>query len=391
MGTVTSDVAGIDCGLDCAQGYAPNTEVTLTAVPAAGGSTFAGFSGGGCSGSGATCTVTVDAAKAVTATFTDADPALTVTTEGSGARKGSTGEGTVTSDPAGIDCGSTCSAQFTAGTPVTLTAVAAAGSTFDGFSGGGCSGSATTCTVTVDQAKTVTAIFSGPLLTVTKPGDGAGTVSGLPLGIACGVDCKEDYEAGTAVTLTATVASFNVNNHGGLGATFAGFTGCDTTPTQTTCTVTMNEAKGVTATFIDYPTLTVTKTGSGTGAVASDPGGLACGAACQRDFPKDSTVTLTATPAAGSTFAGFTGCATTPTPTTCTVTMTAAKTVSAAFVGPRPVRDEGRRRIGNGHERSGRDRLRGRLHAGLRDRRIRRPDGELRRGLELRRLHRGGL
>ena len=53
--------------------------------------------------------------------------------------KGGTGSGTVTSSPAGINCGSTCSATYNSGTSVTLTAAAASGSTFGGWSGA-CSG-----------------------------------------------------------------------------------------------------------------------------------------------------------------------------------------------------------------------------------------------------------
>ncbi len=61
--------------------------------------------------------------------------------------KAGTGSGTVTSAPAGVDCGSTCSAQFADGASVTLTAVAAAGSTFAGWSGA-CSGTGT-CPLTM--------------------------------------------------------------------------------------------------------------------------------------------------------------------------------------------------------------------------------------------------
>jgi|GEM_PF-4576077 len=332
-GTVTSGPAGINCGDDCAQGYAPGTVVTLTAVPAANGSTFTGFTGGGCSGTGLTCAVTVDNAKTVTATFADANPALTVSKAGSGARKAGTGFGTVTSAPAGINCGSDCSEEYASGTSVTLTAAPAAGSTFDGFTGGGCSGTGTTCTVSVNAATTVTAIFSGPLLTVTKAGDGVGTVTSLPFGISCGTDCSEDYLADTSVTLTATVSASAAA--GGTGATFGGFTGGGCTGVALTCTVTMDAAKTVVANFIDKPTLTVTKTGTGAGAVTSTPAGIACGATCAGDFNKDSTVTLTAAPVAGSVLEGFTGCATTPTATTCTVTVDAAKTVTARFIVPR--------------------------------------------------------
>jgi len=77
---------------------------------------------------------------------------LTVTKDG-------TGTGSVTSSPAGIDCGSTCSGSFAIGTQVTLTATPDSTSTFTGWTGGGCSGTAT-CQVTIDADTTVTATFT---------------------------------------------------------------------------------------------------------------------------------------------------------------------------------------------------------------------------------------
>src|SRR3989344_4968280 len=70
--------------------------------------------------------------------------------------KAGTGVGTVTSDPAGIDCGTDCTEAYTGGIDVTLTAAPSAGSTFAGWSGA-CAGTSTTCTVTMDAAKSVTA------------------------------------------------------------------------------------------------------------------------------------------------------------------------------------------------------------------------------------------
>ena len=75
-GTVTG--SGINCGSDCSGSYNSGTSVTLTAA-AATGSTFAGWSGA-CSGTG-TCSVTMNAAKAVTATFNGTTPAFTVSVE----------------------------------------------------------------------------------------------------------------------------------------------------------------------------------------------------------------------------------------------------------------------------------------------------------------------
>ena len=68
------------------------------------------------------------------------------------------GSGTVTSSPAGIDCGPSCSAAYTANTVVNLTASAAPGSTFTGW-GGACSGSGA-CQVTMNTPKLVTATFT---------------------------------------------------------------------------------------------------------------------------------------------------------------------------------------------------------------------------------------
>lgn len=67
------------------------------------------------------------------------------------------GSGTVTSSPAGIACGTACSASFASGTMVTLTPSPDSASTFVGW-GGACSG-AGTCSVTVGSVTGVTATF----------------------------------------------------------------------------------------------------------------------------------------------------------------------------------------------------------------------------------------
>jgi FG-GAP repeat protein/List-Bact-rpt repeat protein len=228
-GSVASSPSGIDCGRICSHIYNDGTAVTLTATPAAGWA-FAGWSGGGCSGTGA-CTVTSIADTTVTATFV-AQRTLTVSKPGSGA-------GSVASSPAGIDCGSNCSHAFGDGAQVTLTATAAAGSTFEGWSGGGCSGTGT-CTVTLTADTTVTATFTAlRTLTVLKTGSGSGSVAGSPGGIDCGGNCSHVYRDGTQVTLTAVPAS---------GSTFDGWSGGGCSGTGL-CTVTMGEDTVVSATF----------------------------------------------------------------------------------------------------------------------------------------------
>lgn len=69
------------------------------------------------------------------------------------------GSGTVTSNPTGIDCGSDCSESFTAGSSVTITATPFPGSTFAGWTGGGCSGTGS-CRVVMNSDLTVGAIFT---------------------------------------------------------------------------------------------------------------------------------------------------------------------------------------------------------------------------------------
>ena len=78
---------------------------------------------------------------------------------------GISGSGSVTSSPAGINCGSVCVASVTPGTMITLTALTSGGSSFAGWNGGGCAGTGA-CVVTVNAATTVTATFTGGTATL---------------------------------------------------------------------------------------------------------------------------------------------------------------------------------------------------------------------------------
>jgi Tfp pilus assembly protein PilV len=152
------------------------------------------------------------------------------------------GKGVVTGSAGGINCGKVCSASFVEGSQVVLTASTKGQETFVGWSGGGCSGTGT-CSVTMDAAKTVTAVFSGAadenVLTLSKLGSGSGTVAGGT--IDCGPGCSgatETYAAPTTLTLTATA---------GPGSTFLGWSGaCSGTGS---CEVSVTGAVTVTANF----------------------------------------------------------------------------------------------------------------------------------------------
>jgi hypothetical protein len=141
----------ISCGpAPCTHAYPDGTEVQIGAYVGDGSSSrLVSVSGGGCSGTEG-CTVTMDSDKTVTATFVK-ERTLSVSTFGSGAGK-------VTSQPGEIDCGSTCSTKVDDGTSVTLTASPAPGSSFAGWTGGGCSGTGK-CTVTMDSDRDVAAAF----------------------------------------------------------------------------------------------------------------------------------------------------------------------------------------------------------------------------------------
>jgi uncharacterized repeat protein (TIGR02543 family) len=87
--------------------------------------------------------------------------------------------------------------------------------------------------------------------------------------------------------------------------------------------------KSVTATFKAIPKYTLTVTKYGSGAVTSNPAGIDCGSDCREPYPSGTPVSLSATPATGYYFSGWSGaCAGTG---ACTVTMTAAKSVTATF------------------------------------------------------------
>jgi uncharacterized repeat protein (TIGR02543 family) len=213
--------------------YLAGTAVTLTAT-ADPNFVFTGWSGA-CSGSSATCVVTMDAAKSVTATFT-AQYSLFVTTLGTG---------TVSASPASATW------KYLSGTAVTLSATPAANALFSGWSGA-CSGTAATCSLTMDAAKSVTATFTvkQEVLTLTTVGDGSIAANPGPNG--------GTYTFGTVVTLTAlpsvttTTAAAAVTRTAvsAQGSQFAGWSGaCAAAGTAPTCTVTMDAAKTVTATF----------------------------------------------------------------------------------------------------------------------------------------------
>src|SRR5207247_2120312 len=132
--------------------------------------------------------------------------------------------GKVTSSPAGIDCGATCSASFNAGTAVILTATPVSGWMFQGW-GGACSGTGT-CSLTMTADQSVSASFSPATYTLSLSvvGGPGGRVVSSSSAIDCGSTCSANFTAGTQLTLIA------VGDHGwglaGWGGACGGIGGC---------------------------------------------------------------------------------------------------------------------------------------------------------------------
>jgi hypothetical protein len=296
--TVTSAPSGINCGATCSASFTIGTAVALTAAP---GPKTLKPSWGGCDSVDAEnkCLVMMSAAKTVTVTLDSSEYQLKVGKAGSGAGK-------VTSSPAGIDCGSTCTANFNTGTLVTLSGAPEAGSQAVAWTGCGSVDAENKCLVTMSAAKAVTATFNltSHQLTVSKIGSGTGTVTSSPVGINCGGTCTASFTHNTAVTLTGAA---------GLHSEAVKWSGCDTvTEKDNKCLVAMSAAKTVTAIFnlepqyVEY-TVSVQKLGTGKGTVTSSPGGIDCGEDCSEKYVNKTRLTLIATPEPGSAFDYWSG------------------------------------------------------------------------------------
>jgi hypothetical protein len=274
---------------ECASQYPEGTQVTLTGAAEA-GSVFAGWSAGSgaassCARSGS-CTFTLTADSSLDATYL-LENTLAL-------REMGTGTGTVTSEPAGLECGLTCEAIFTHNQTVTLSAAPSEGK-IGGWTGcESVSGPGEEkCAVQVTAAKLVTVQFDAePLLTVSKEGTGAaeGRVSSTPAGIDCGGECSDPIPIGETIVL---------EEHG-EGGSFEGWTGC-TSEAQGKCEVLMSAAKQVRAKFAapapaDFKLQAQV---AGGGEIVSQHGTLACteGAAaslCEEQVAASATVKLKA-------------------------------------------------------------------------------------------------
>ena len=254
--------------------YDDGTDVTVTATPNT-GYRFTSWSGA-CTGTGA-CEVTMNADRAVTATFVRR---YTLTASASPSGGGSVSGG----------------GTYDSGTNVTVTASPNSGYRFDRWSGA-CTGSGT-CSVTMSATRSVTAHFIARYtLTASASPSGGGSLTG-----------GGTYDSGTNVTVTASPNS---------GYRFDRWSG-DCTGSGS-CSVTMNAARSVTAHFIARYTLTTSASPSGGGSVSG--GGT---------YDSGTNVTVTATPNSGYRFDRWSGACTGS--GSCSVTMNAARSVTAHFI-----------------------------------------------------------
>jgi hypothetical protein len=356
-GSIKSKPKGVVCGATCSSAtakYYNNTVVVLTEKPAS-GSTFTEWTGA-CSGSGETCTVTMSAAKSVTAVFGGTTKAIVNPQSLTVSKATGTGYGTVkgTGIACELDCTQTVVSYFggetappakkaKAATVVTLSALPGIGSSFSGWTG--CDEEVEgKCLVSMSSAHSVSAQFNAlpaKALSLTKVGYGA--VKSKPKGVACGNTCT------SASALLPENTVIVLTQKAGTGATFTGWSGACSGAGET-CSVTMSEAKSVTATFSAAPkpivnakALTLTKAGTGKGTVKAT--GIACELDCTQTVvsyfggetappakkAKAATlVTLIATPALGSDPVSWSGCDEVV-EGKCVVSMSAAKSVTATF------------------------------------------------------------
>ena len=214
------------------------------------------------------------------------------------------GDGTVTCD------GGRCEATYPFGRAVTLEAAPGGSAQFNGWTGCTPGDTQTSCTVVIRNDTTVTGHFVSTVdLTTRIAGDDSGSVT--VEGRSCSGGCA--FPAGTRVTLEADYDPDRVTVEWSVPMCAGA-----------TCTIVLDQDTTIVATFTEPPIrLNVQAIGPG-GTSACGPG------ACTIERSAGSTVVITAHPNSGAQFDGWDGCDRVAGPT-CTVDLTAARTVTARF------------------------------------------------------------
>jgi len=333
-GIITSDPPRIQCPGVCSANFDVGSEISLIAVPDPGFEFDGWATAAFCPDTqSTTCTFTALPLQTIAVSFATApDPIRTLTVT-------RFGQGTVTSAPAGIDCGTSCTADFQTGSNVVLTATADPGWMFDGW-GDACEGIDPSCIVRMSFDKTVQPRFipEPTLHRVTVSVVGQGQVQSIPAGIDCPGTCSLEFEEGTSLLLEQQAAAGFIFN-GWVSSLSCG---------SDVCGFTVDSAAEVEARFVStaqqFP-LDVVVTGSGR--VTSQPVGIDCPGSCSASFEEDSTVELFASPEPGFEFLGWTGACSGA--SSCTVTLDASRQVEAIFESINPQFELDVTRTGSGY------------------------------------------
>lgn len=257
-----SSIAG-----DCTIKVPLNTPISLTVTPNPGYS-FSGVreSGSGTTvcGGGATCSIgqfTSSTTRTFNVSYIAESRILTVAKRDTNS-DGATG--TISSSPAGINCGATCSGSFGINSDVVLTAVASSGSVFNIWEN--CpSANANVCTVRMTEAKNVTAVFEKAKINVTvnfsnsSPADSAVDVKvgGVLVKTLVPSDNQATVNYGSNITLEPKT---------GTNISFLGWSaGCTGTGACQINNITTSTTR--TATFVGVQKLSVKKHGTGIGSI----------------------------------------------------------------------------------------------------------------------------
>ena len=290
------------------------------------------------------------------------------------------GTGTIVSSPAGINCGGACSGYFATGSSVTITAATSPGNVFTGWTGN-CSGTSATCTLSMAAARSVTAAFN--FADDNFPAGGQ-----IPTGWTAAPESNVNWKAAadsthrgpsslksgtivdgqtSAIQFSSTAGAGTVDfwykvsseesydvfrfyidnveqlsNSGAVDWTTASIPVAAGTHVfkflyQKDATLGL----GSDAAWIDSIVLpgssarllSITGAGVGAGTVTGTAGGINCGVTCSAALASGSSITLTAIPASGSVFSGWSDACAGLTPT-CQVVMDAKKNVMATFWVP---------------------------------------------------------
>jgi len=326
----------------CQAEYEAGTQITLKGVGDPGSAFLQWSSATGsaapCLHASAPCTFTLAEASEAIAEFGTGGEKLTIVKEGSG-------EGTVTSSPAGIDCGATCEEFFEEGSSVLLSAAPALHSEFTEWEASDCDEVTLEgkCKVQMTGDRTVHLSFTHKTHELSVEAEGTGKVDGLsPSPVAGSISaceeaagsCEATFDEADQVTLKATPAANHEVAWEGCGEVLGA--------NGTECKLTLEADATVKAAFtLEKHQLTVLKEGGGQGTVtggsALEPNTIDCGSAgseCEHEYEHGEAVLLTQEAENAKTeFKGWVGCDKVigPKEEECEVAITSAKEVKARF------------------------------------------------------------